>query len=73
MISVGLQGIEVYHSNHSYEQMDKYLSMANKLNLLISGGSDYHGPIIKPDIDIGIGKSNLKIKELSILNKLNNK
>ena len=70
MIQLGLQGIEVYHSSHSMSDMDKYLKIANAYNLLISGGSDYHGKNTKPDVEIGIGKNNLKIKKLSILDKL---
>ena len=37
------------------------MSFNNKFNLLISGGSDYHGINTKPDIELGIGKGNLKI------------
>lgn len=71
MINNGLQGIEVYHSSHSKEEIKFYLDIANKYNLLISGGSDYHGKLVKPDIELGTGKNNnLKIKKLSILDKL---
>ncbi len=71
MISCGLKGIEVYHSSHSIEEMKYYLEIANKYNLLISGGSDFHGKTVKPDIELGSGKNNnIKIKELSLLNKL---
>lgn len=66
MINCGLMGIEVYHSSHTKTEIDKYLKLANELNLLISGGSDYHGINTKPDIELGCGK----IKELSILNKI---
>lgn len=69
MISVGLDGIEVYHSGHSKEETKKYLEIANKYNLLISGGSDYHGKSVKPDVDIG-KTSNGKIKRLSLLSKI---
>lgn len=72
MINVGLKGIEVYHSSHTEEETKKYLDIANELGLLISGGSDYHGINTKPDIEIGTGKNNnLKIKHLSILDKIN--
>lgn len=54
-ISYGLDGIECYHSNHTKEQMSKYLEIANKYNLLITKGSDYHGPVTKPDILLGRG------------------
>lgn len=71
MISCGLIGIEVYHSSHTNEEMQKYLNMANELGLFISGGSDYHGAITKPDIELGFGKNNnLKLKQLSILDKI---
>jgi len=42
IIDLGIQGIEVYHSKHSYEESEFYLDMAYKRNLLITGGSDYH-------------------------------
>ena len=72
MIDLGLKGIEVYHSSHTKEEMDYYLDIANKYNLLISGGSDFHGESVKPDIELGTGKNNnLKIKKLSLLDKLN--
>ena len=71
MITSGLKGIEVYHSSHTKEEMEYYLSIANKYNLLISGGSDYHGKSVKPEIELGTGKNNLKIKKLTILDSLN--
>ena len=71
MIRCGLRGIEVYHSSHTKEEMKYYLEIANKYGLLISGGSDYHGKTVKPDIELGTGKNNnIKIKKLSILNNL---
>jgi len=71
MINCGLKGIEVYHSSHSKEEMDYYLKIANKFNLLISGGSDYHGKLVKPDIELGTGKNNnIKIKKLSLVDNL---
>lgn len=70
MIGVGLQGMEIYHSGMTKEEMKMYSKIANEYNLLTSGGSDYHGPIVKPNIELGTGKSNLKIKRLSILGRL---
>ena len=71
MITSGLKGIEVYHSSHTKEEMEYYLSIVNKYNLLISGGSDYHGKSVKPEVELGTGKNNLKIKKLTILDSLN--
>ena len=70
MIKQGLKGIEVYHSNNTKEEEKYYLYLSNKYKLLISGGSDYHGPITKPDIFLGLGKNNIMIDDLSILNKI---
>ncbi|MGM9877808.1 MAG: PHP domain-containing protein [Bacilli bacterium] len=73
MINCGLKGIEVYHSSHTKEEMQYYLEIANKYNLLISGGSDFHGKTVKPNIELGTGdNNNLKIKKLSLLNKIKN-
>lgn len=59
----GLKGIEVFHSKHSSQQMKEYFEIAKDLNLIISGGSDYHGSN-KPDIQLGIGKGNLNIPDI---------
>jgi predicted metal-dependent phosphoesterase TrpH len=69
--SYGLKSVEVYHSTHSNEDTINFINISKKLNLLTSGGSDYHGPITKPDIQIGSGKNNnLNINNLTILNEL---
>ena len=71
LISCGLDGIEVYHSGHSKEEVEKYLYLADKYNLLISGGSDFHGVDVKPDIELGSGyKNNVKIKRLSLVDEI---
>lgn len=71
LISYGLDGIEVYHSGHSNEEVEKYLNLANKYNLLISAGSDYHGDNVKPDIEIGSGyKDNVKVKQISLVDEI---
>lgn len=58
----GLRGIEVYHSSHNQYQSSKLQVIAQKLSLLPSGGSDFHGSN-KPDIDIGVGRGGLHISE----------
>lgn len=39
-----VDGIEVYHPSISQEHNEKYKAFAKKHNLLISCGSDFHGP-----------------------------
>lgn len=43
IIHQGLDGIEVYHSDHTSEEEAKYLSLAQRSGLLITAGSDFHG------------------------------
>lgn len=70
LVENGLDGIEVFHSNHSPEDTEEYLHLAEKYNLLIGGGSDYHGPNVKPDVELGTGKQNIKIKKLTLLDAI---
>lgn len=39
----GLKGIEVFHPDHSYEDEIRYKELAKDLNLISTGGSDFHG------------------------------
>ncbi len=43
IIAMGIEGLEVYYPEHSGEQIRNYLRLAEEKQLLISGGSDYHG------------------------------
>lgn len=38
-----LDGIEIYHSEHSQEDIEHYLDKISQLDLIITGGSDCHG------------------------------
>jgi 3',5'-nucleoside bisphosphate phosphatase len=43
LASEGLQGLEVYYSTYSPEQIDNLLKLADKYGLIATGGSDFHG------------------------------
>ena len=58
----GLGGIEVHYSSHTKRQTREYHDLAKRLDLLSTGGSDFHG-ITKPDIEVGTGKGGLKVSE----------
>lgn len=62
LIPHGLSGIECYYSTYDDGQTQELRSIALNKNLLVSGGSDFHG-VIKPDISIGTGRGNLRIPE----------
>lgn len=65
--SYGLSGVEAYHSDHSPEQAQKYREFAEKERLIITCGSDFHGPIAKPNIKLGQGiNSNLPTNDENI-------
>ncbi|MBI3724132.1 PHP domain-containing protein [bacterium] len=38
----GIAGVEVFHPDHSQETMQRFLSRARALDLLATGGSDFH-------------------------------
>lgn len=54
MREMGLQAIEVYHSDHSPADRARYQSLADKYGLLATGGSDFHGAV-KPRNILGSG------------------
>ncbi|MGE5404027.1 MAG: PHP domain-containing protein [Candidatus Saccharibacteria bacterium] len=43
ILDMGIEGIEVNYPEHSQEDTDRYLQMALKRGLFVTGGSDYHG------------------------------
>ncbi len=43
LIDSGLKGVEVYHPDHGKKLQSYYRRRAQELNLLITGGSDFHG------------------------------
>ncbi len=52
LVAAGLVGLEVYYNNSTSEDIRKVLALADKYNLIPTGGSDYHG--IAPD-EVQIG------------------
>lgn len=70
----GLQGIEAVYSRNSGLDESFVRSIARTNQLVVTGGSDYHGSV-KPDIDLGCGCGNLKIQAylLDDLKKIKNK
>lgn len=50
---LGLNGIECYHSSQDKELQIKLSQIVSKYDLIESYGSDYHGPNVKPGLEIG--------------------
>jgi predicted metal-dependent phosphoesterase TrpH len=43
MVETGLDGIECFHTKHSTSMVEHYLEIADRFQLLVTGGSDCHG------------------------------
>jgi 3',5'-nucleoside bisphosphate phosphatase len=41
---LGVDGIECFHSDHDHNKTEHFLAKARKLEMLVSGGADFHGP-----------------------------
>lgn len=59
----GLDGVEIFYPNTPKKMVHRLLKITDKLNLLISGGSDYHGKIIRPEVNLGTGRGDLYIPD----------
>lgn len=44
LVASGLDGVEVWHPQHGPALVRRYHALATRLDLVESGGSDYHGP-----------------------------
>lgn len=60
LVPMGLKGIEVFYPKHTKDQTEYYLSLAVQHNLLVTGGTDFHGAVT-PGIEMGKGNGNLII------------
>lgn len=58
----GLLGIEAVYSTYNASNEREIRNLAAKYNLLITGGSDFHGTN-KPDIDLGTGYGHLYVDD----------
>jgi 3',5'-nucleoside bisphosphate phosphatase len=67
---IGIEGIECYHPNHSIKDTKDCLRWCNANSMIITGGSDCHGDLIKAR-KLGMLKLDINMIRLgSILNKI---
>lgn len=50
----GLDGIEAFYKPYTLETQDRLAALADRLGLLTTGGSDYHGPQHSPGVEMPI-------------------
>ncbi|MBW3555564.1 MAG: PHP domain-containing protein [Actinobacteria bacterium] len=59
---LGLAGMECEYGRYTLAQRDHLTKLAGALDLVASGGSDYHGTY-KPDLAIGVGRGDLDVSD----------
>ncbi len=52
LISLGIEGFEVFYSDNKEEDSSRYWQLAREHDLIITGGSDFHGSV-KPEVQLG--------------------
>ncbi len=62
LMDYGLMGMECYYYSHSREEFENYIALSQKLGLLVTGGTDFHGDN-KPKIKLGVAKGNMNIPD----------
>ena len=60
LCEMGLKGIEIHYPRHSPSEIANLLGIAKQFDILITGGSDFHGKI-SPEIKMGRGLGDLNI------------
>ncbi len=58
--AAGLVGIEAYYDGYSAEEINQLLGLAQKHNLIATGGSDYHG--LEPTNETAIGGTDVPME-----------
>jgi predicted metal-dependent phosphoesterase TrpH len=65
----GLEGIEVWHSDHSPADADRFLALARRFDLAVTGGSDFHGEA-KAGVRLGTGRNGNLAVPRAVLDQL---
>ena len=59
LVKNGLEGIEAYHSAHTAKMTQQALALADRLDLIVTAGSDFHGDYNKNPIRLGYTEARL--------------
>lgn len=64
LIEAGLMGLEAYSSYHNPAECEHFRAIAQKHDILVTAGSDFHGKKIKPNVDLScISGNNYEVVE----------
>lgn len=64
---IGLLGLEVWHPEHNTQVVDKYYNFAMTYDLLMTGGSDWHGS--NKDLEFSLGSIKIDYSLVELLKK----
>jgi predicted metal-dependent phosphoesterase TrpH len=67
LLQAGLDGIEIYHPTHKSDKARKFENFALENNLIMTGGSDFHG--LTEDETGNVGKIFIDIEKVKFLTK----
>jgi hypothetical protein len=65
LAAAGLDALEVYHTDHAPDGTARYLALARRLGLAVSGGSDFHG--YRSAHSNGLGRVGLPAADYAVL------
>jgi len=68
LVRQGLAGIEAWHSKHPPKIRESFVKLAAEFDLVVTGGSDFHGPM--DNGDSFMGRQKVPYESLSSLKKL---
>lgn len=60
LAALGLDGVEAHCSGATNDAVDRYITLARRRDLIVTGGSDFHHPV-KGGVTMGKGRGNLKV------------
>lgn len=66
--AAGLAAVEVWHTDHSPAEIERYLALARRFGLAPTGGTDFHGDA-KPAVALGKGRGGMSVPR-SVLDNL---
>ena len=64
LLQAGAKGLEAYYPMHSEVEIRKYIDLAEKYDVIVSCGSDSHGPKRKKSFPIGSMSAPVSVLEI---------
>ena len=61
LVDAGLAGIEAVYPDHSEQEQARYMEMARQYGLVVTAGSDCHGPKSSSGVRVGLATTDYSI------------